>query len=128
MRREDRAKGGYLKLVASGELKKRVEMLFSMLTSCTLCPRCCGIDRLRGQRGFCGIGSHAVVASYGKHFGEESVLVGRGGSGTIFMSGCNLKCMFCQNCEISQPGKTIYGENMVLKLFQILIVDILVNI
>jgi putative pyruvate formate lyase activating enzyme len=72
-----------------------------MLADCTLCPRCCGIDRTRGHRGFCGVGGKAVVASYGKHHGEESVLVGKGGSGTIFMSGCNLKCIFCQNYTIS---------------------------
>jgi putative pyruvate formate lyase activating enzyme len=101
MRGETRAEGSYLQLVASRELRSRVDTLSSMLASCTLCPRSCGVDRVRGQRGFCGIGSQAVVASYGKHFGEESVLVGRGGSGTIFMSGCNLKCMFCQNYTIS---------------------------
>lgn len=114
MRGEGRSEGGYLKLVASQELKSRVSALFSLLKSCTLCPRCCRIDRTHGDRGFCGIGNKAVVASYGKHYGEESVLVGSGGSGTIFMSGCNLKCAFCQNYTIScmQEGVEIEPLNL----------------
>ena len=72
-----------------------------LLKSCKLCPRKCRVNRLAGEVGFCGIGAEAVVASAGPHFGEESVLVGRGGSGTIFLAGCNLKCVFCQNNDIS---------------------------
>jgi len=71
------------------------------LAECRLCPRDCGVNRLAGEVGYCGLGAHAVVASRGPHFGEERPLVGRGGSGTIFFSGCNLRCVFCQNYDIS---------------------------
>lgn len=71
------------------------------LESCRLCPRKCGVNRLSGQVGFCGIGSRARVFSYGPHFGEEKALVAGQGSGAIFFSGCNLQCVFCQNHEIS---------------------------
>lgn len=77
----------------------------SKLNPCTVCPRGCGADRLAGEAGFCGVARRAKVASAGSHFGEESVLVGEGGSGTIFFQGCNLACVFCQNYDISQsPG------------------------
>ena len=72
-----------------------------ILRDCTLCPRVCHVNRLDGQCGACRIGSQAVVASAGPHFGEEPVLVGRSGSGTIFFSGCNLDCVFCQNFDLS---------------------------
>lgn len=71
------------------------------MNPCTLCPRNCEVDRHNGQTGFCGIGDMPIVSSVGPHFGEESVLVGRGGSGTIFFAGCNLGCIFCQNFDIS---------------------------
>jgi putative pyruvate formate lyase activating enzyme len=71
------------------------------MKSCTLCPRNCEVDRSKGQTGFCGIGDMPVVSSVGPHFGEESVLVGSGGAGTIFFAGCNLGCIFCQNFDIS---------------------------
>jgi len=81
------------------------ETLAGMLSPCRLCPRACGADRLGGQTGFCGVGRLARVASAGAHFGEEPILVGPGGSGTIFFQGCNLDCVFCQNHEIShRPG------------------------
>jgi len=66
-----------------------------------LCPRRCKVERSKGQIGFCGIGEMPVVSSVGPHFGEESVLVDHGGSGTIFFAGCNLGCLFCQNFDIS---------------------------
>ena len=78
-----------------------VNQLRSLMNPCTLCPRMCKVYRSKGQRGFCGIGDTAVISSTGPHFGEESVLVGNGGSGTIFFAGCNLNCIFCQNFEIS---------------------------
>ena len=74
-----------------------------MLTCCTLCPRGCRINRLAGERGVCRTGEYAEVASYGPHFGEESVLVSKHGSGTIFFCGCSLTCAFCQNYDISHP-------------------------
>ncbi len=83
------------------EVPKNVAKLREMIRDCALCPRRCGIDRTAGQLGSCGVGAEAVVASAGPHFGEEPVLVGAGGSGTIFFSGCNLGCIFCQNYDIS---------------------------
>jgi len=78
-----------------------VKRLRETIRACNLCPQCCGVDRTRGQPGSCGIGQAAVVSSAGAHFGEEPVLVGAGGSGTIFFSSCNLDCQFCQNFDIS---------------------------
>jgi putative pyruvate formate lyase activating enzyme len=75
--------------------------LYSMMFPCVLCPRECRINRLEDEIGFCKVGRLPWVASYGPHFGEESVLVGHGGSGAIFFSGCNLGCIFCQNWDIS---------------------------
>lgn len=91
----------YLEAMDSGLLAERIEQAEKLLGGCTLCPRLCGVDRLADERGYCRIGRLAEVASYAPHFGEESVLVGRGGSGTIFFCGCNLLCSFCQNYEIS---------------------------
>ena len=78
-----------------------VQKLWDLMNPCTLCPRNCKVNRSKDQIGFCGIGDMPVVSSVGPHFGEESVLVGRGGSGTIFFAGCNLGCIFCQNSDIS---------------------------
>lgn len=89
-------------LLHNGQLAQRVAAAQQLLTSCTLCPRQCRVNRLAGESGFCRIGARARVASYGPHFGEESPLVGRHGSGTIFFAGCNLGCCFCQNYDISQ--------------------------
>jgi putative pyruvate formate lyase activating enzyme len=80
---------------------KAVQKLWSLMDPCTLCPRQCKVLRSNGNTGFCGIGVLPVISSVGPHFGEESVLVGKGGSGTIFFAGCNLGCIFCQNYEIS---------------------------
>ncbi len=76
-----------------------------MLEKCRLCPRNCGVNRLAGESGECHTTSRAVVSSYGSHFGEEAPLVGRHGSGTIFFTHCNLRCLFCQNYTISQLGE-----------------------
>ncbi|AVX30700.1 MULTISPECIES: radical SAM protein [unclassified Carboxydocella] len=92
----------YRQLHASGQLAERAEKAWAALASCHLCPRHCGVNRLEGQKGYCRSGARALVASYSPHFGEEEVLVGQGGSGTIFFSNCNLRCIFCQNCDISQ--------------------------
>jgi putative pyruvate formate lyase activating enzyme len=91
----------YLKLHRAGSLVRRAEEALAILESCRLCPRMCGVNRLKGEMGFCRTGRRAIVASYNAHFGEESPLVGRYGSGTVFMSSCNLLCSFCQNYEIS---------------------------
>ena len=78
-----------------------VKKLMRMLNCCAMCPRKCGVNRTAGEVGYCGIGADVRIASAGPHLGEESVLVGRGGSGTIFFAGCNLRCIFCQNYDIS---------------------------
>lgn len=76
----------------------------ALLRECTLCPRRCGVDRTAGERGYCRSGALPEISSYGPHVGEEKPLVGRYGSGTIFMTHCNLGCVFCQNYEISRLG------------------------
>ena len=76
--------------------------LLNWLQNCELCPNFCRINRLEGEKGRCRVGSELVVSSANLHYGEEPVLVGRGGSGTIFFTCCNLKCVFCQNYDISQ--------------------------
>lgn len=91
-----------------------VQLAEPLLESCEICPRRCRVNRLAGEVGFCRIGRDAVVASVGPHFGEESVLVGAGGSGTIFLAGCNLGCAFCQNYDISHSseGQIVSPEQM----------------
>jgi len=95
----------YLALYRSGELARRTAKAVQLLGRCHLCPRVCRADRLRGERGDCRAGRRATVYSFHPHFGEEAPLVGRGGSGTIFFSHCNLECLFCQNWEISHLGQ-----------------------
>jgi putative pyruvate formate lyase activating enzyme len=92
----------YIDTFKQGALKARIRKAWKRMRSCSLCPRRCKVDRLIGQTGVCGTGRAAVVASIGPHFGEEAPLVGRRGSGTIFFSGCNLLCSFCQNFDISR--------------------------
>lgn len=96
---------GYVAWRASGALQERVEAVRGLMETCRLCPRECGARRFRGEVGACGVGSEAVVSSYGPHVGEEAPLVGAGGSGTIFFTRCNLQCVFCQNADISQRGE-----------------------
>lgn len=83
-------------------LQDRACAALARLASCDICPRRCGVDRLKDERGFCRSGRLARVAGFAPHFGEEAPLVGQSGSGTIFFSGCNLSCVFCQNWDISQ--------------------------
>jgi len=95
----------YLALHHSGELARRADRARELLAPCRVCPRDCGADRLSGETGDCNTNHLARVSSVNPHFGEEDVLVGRNGSGTVFFCGCNLNCDFCQNSEISQfPG------------------------
>ncbi len=93
---------GYIELLATGELDHRVEEALNKLTPCRVCPRDCGVDRRGNEIGVCRVGRRTRVASAFPHYGEEDVLRGRRGSGTVFFSGCNLACVFCQNWEISQ--------------------------
>ena len=95
----------YAKLEAKGKLAKRVEQAYAKLDRCDLCPRRCGVNRRAGQRGFCAAPAKAMVYSHHPHFGEELPLVGQGGSGTIFFSNCNLRCVFCQNWPIAHEGR-----------------------
>jgi putative pyruvate formate lyase activating enzyme len=91
----------YLRLCESGELERRVERALSLLESCTACPRNCRVNRLAGKFAVCKTGRYAIVSSYNAHHGEEDCLRGWIGSGTIFFSGCNLRCVFCQNFDLS---------------------------
>src|SRR5512136_129250 len=111
----------YLRLHSEGILKERVQKAFALLESCRLCPRACGVHRLKGELGFCETGRNASVASFSAHFGEESPLVGRSGSGTIFISSCNLLCSFCQNYEIShgKEGDEVGPEQMAHMMVQL---------
>ena len=93
----------------------RAEKLWKIMESCQLCPRKCGVNRLEGMSGFChSPGATLVVSAFHPHFGEERPLVGTGGSGTIFITHCNLRCVFCQNWEISQRGM---GSQCALDVF-----------
>lgn len=94
---------GYMD-IGENELRARAERARARLARCTLCPRLCRVDRLRGELGECRTGALARVQGASAHFGEERPLVGRGGSGTIFFAGCNLACVFCQNDSISHPA------------------------
>ena len=104
----------YIKLYESRELLRRINLLHGKLQSCNLCPRECSVNRLKGDLGYCGASKNLKVASAFSHFGEEPPLVGTGGSGTIFLSYCNLRCNFCQNYDISHlgEGKEISANEM----------------
>ncbi len=101
--------------------EETIRSAYNLLESCELCPRLCKVNRLNDEKGFCGIGAKAVVSSAGPHYGEESVLVGSGGSGTIFFAGCNLGCVFCQNYDISQlrNGDEVEIDGMVSMMLQL---------
>lgn len=98
-------KPSYISLHESKVLGGRVESLREFLKKCTLCPRRCGVDRTMGEKGYCGAGEQLMISSVFAHFGEEQPLVGVYGSGTIFLTHCNLKCVFCQNYDISHEGR-----------------------
>lgn len=97
----------YIEAQRTGRLAQSIRRSLRWMKKCTLCPRLCRVNRLVGEKGYCQTGRHAVVASYGPHFGEERPLVGRRGSGTIFFSHCNLFCSFCQNFDISHGGEGV---------------------
>ncbi len=94
----------YLKFTERDFILK-VEEAEDCLKRCRLCPRECGVDRFLSNGGYCGIGSLPFISSFGPHFGEESPLSGRRGSGTVFFARCNLGCIFCQNYSISHMGE-----------------------
>src|SRR3954471_16458384 len=95
----------YLALYESGELAERVRVLENLLLNCTVCPLDCGNNRLLDELARCYSGRLPVVSSYTAHFGEEPALVGRHGAGNIFFGNCNLRCVYCQNYQISQTHK-----------------------
>ncbi len=94
----------YLKLYEEGKLKERVELLKEKLTECVVCPHRCGVNRLKDRTGFCKTPYSIRVASAFLHRGEEKPIRGYRGSGTIFFSWCNMRCVYCQNYDISQLG------------------------
>lgn len=95
---------GYVSLFRTGALKARAQVLDQTLRSCTLCPRRCRVDRKAGQVGACSVGDQAMIAAIGLHPWEEPPISGERGSGTVFFSGCPLRCLYCQNYPISQMG------------------------
>ncbi|HTY41734.1 MAG TPA: radical SAM protein [Thermoanaerobaculia bacterium] len=97
---------GYLRLLETGELEERVEKLYALLRACTVCPRDCGNDRLAGVLASCASGENPIVSAHTAHFGEEPCLSGTRGAGNIFFGNCNLRCVYCQNYQISQDYPT----------------------
>jgi putative pyruvate formate lyase activating enzyme len=95
----------YLNLLESGELAERVQALERLLSKCTVCPLDCGNDRLKNELARCYSGRLPIVSSYTPHFGEEPPLTGTRGAGNIFFGNCNLRCVYCQNFQISQTHK-----------------------
>ena len=95
----------YISLFEKGELTQRVKLLKEFLKECRLCPRECHVNRMDGEIGVCQAGSELTISSAFPHFGEEPPLVGSHGSGTIFLTHCNLRCIFCQNYDISHLGR-----------------------
>lgn len=95
----------YLDLYRTGRLKERIKTALECLKECRLCPRFCGVNRFENRLGVCKVGRLPKVSSYAPHFGEEAPLVGIHGSGTIFITSCNLGCVFCQNYDISHLGE-----------------------
>lgn len=100
--------------VSAKEIRKRAEKAREISSNCTLCPRSCGVNRTKGEKGYCGAGADLTVGSVAPHFGEEPPLCGDGGAGAIFFSRCNMQCVFCQNHQISQgeTGREIKGESL----------------
>lgn len=112
----------YIDTFRKGELAGRIDAALKIIENCRLCPRECEVNRLNDEKGFCRTGRSAMVSSYNPHFGEEDPLVGSRGSGTIFMTNCNLLCVFCQNWEISHleegskvSSKTLAGMMLYLQ-------------
>jgi len=111
----------YMALSESGELEDRTCRAYTLLESCTVCPRKCRVNRLDDERGFCRTGLLPVISSFGPHFGEEPPLIGQNGSGTIFVTHGNLSCEFCQNYNISQCGnsETVTCETLAGMMIQL---------
>ena len=95
----------YIQLHKTGKLQEIAHQLYKIYDSCTLCPRMCKVNRNKGEKGVCSAGSRVQINSASPHFGEERPLVGKHGSGTIFLTNCNLLCLYCQNWDISHRGE-----------------------
>ncbi|HLD82486.1 MAG TPA: radical SAM protein [Candidatus Omnitrophota bacterium] len=95
----------YLEAHRNGNLDRVIESAFKLLSSCTLCPHRCKVNRLKDEKGYCKTGLKAKVCSYLAHHGEEPAISGQRGSGTIFFSNCNMACVYCQNYDFSQKGE-----------------------
>lgn len=108
-------------LYESRELDERIGKLYKVLESCELCPRKCGVNRLDGEKGVCKSGKELTVSNYNPHYGEEAPLVGVGGSGTIFLTNCNLLCVYCQNYDVSHLG---YGSEVSLSAGARMMIDL----
>ena len=104
-KKEEQWHPAYEKLEREGKLAQRVKQAYASFENCQICPRKCGVNRLKGEKGFCRAPVKPVVFSHHPHFGEEMPLVGGNGSGTIFFSNCNLRCVFCQNWPIAHEGR-----------------------
>jgi putative pyruvate formate lyase activating enzyme len=103
---------GYLTLYRSGELERRARALEARLAACDICPRQCGVNRLQDERGYCHSGRLPIVSSVCAHHGEEPALSGTRGSGTVFFGNCNLRCVYCQNYQISQDPERQKSKEM----------------
>ncbi len=111
----------YLKTFEEGKLDEKIEKAYEYLKNCTLCPRVCKVDRTKGRKGICNTGLLPIIADYFPHFGEEDVLVGKNGSGTIFISCCNLLCIYCQNASTSHLCE---GEEVSIETFANMMIDL----
>ncbi len=111
----------YLALDRAGELRRRAEEALTRLPNCLVCPRNCGVDRWANKTAACHTGRLAQVSNYFPHFGEEECLKGWAGSGTIFFSMCNLRCVFCQNYDISQAarGPEVTAEELAYRMLEL---------
>lgn len=103
---------GYIALYQSGELERRAEALEARLSACDICPRECGINRLKGERKFCHSAYRPIVSAVCAHHGEEPAISGTRGSGTIFLGNCNMRCVYCQNYQISQDPARQQSKEM----------------
>lgn len=105
----------YLALYKTGELARRAKALNERLSACDICPRQCGVNRIKGELGRCRSGYLPIVTSFCAHHGEEPVLSGSRGSGTIFFGNCNMRCVYCQNYQISQSPELQKGNEVTIQ-------------
>ncbi len=111
----EQSQPGYLTLYPSGELRRRAEVLEARLVSCDICPHNCRVNRLQGEVSFCHSRALSVVTSICAHHGEEPPISGTGGSGTVFFGNCNMRCVYCQNHQISQAPRSRQNKEMNVK-------------